>query len=368
MLNEDLLYQLSLTLVPNIGHVHARILLQHFNNAQSIFRASASALEKIEGIGSVRARSIRSFSDFGKAAQEIRFMEKSGIRALFITDDAYPKRLLHCNDAPAMLFYKGNANLNAAKILAVVGTRRNTEYGRRMTAQLVEQLGRHDITIISGLAYGIDAIAHQCALRHNKPTIGVLGHGLDQVYPPAHYGLAKEMLQQGGGLLTEFRSGIAPDKHNFPGRNRIVAGMSDATILIETDTKGGSMITAEIAGSYNRDVFAIPGRVSDNKSCGCNYLIRSNKAILLTHADELIDAMGWHDKPAPAKRQQKLLFPELGEEEKKISELLNETASTAIDDLYLKSGLSASTVAGALLQLELKGVIMSLPGKRYRLV
>ena len=192
--------------------------------------------------------------------------------------------MLNCYDSPTLLYYKGEADLNGDKIVAIIGTRNHTDYGKQITEQLVEELTEQNVVVVSGLAYGIDAIAHKAAVKNNLPTVGVLAHGLDQVYPPQHTGLAKEMLKAGGGLLTEFRSKSKPDKHNFPTRNRVVAGMSDATIVIETGIKGGSMITAELANNYNKDVFAFPGKVTDTKSAGCNYLIKNNKAILLTDA------------------------------------------------------------------------------------
>ena len=203
---------------------------------------------------------------------------------------------MNCYDSPTLLFYKGDADLNASKIIAIIGTRNHTEYGKQQTEKLVKELSSQNILVVSGMAFGIDAIAHKAAFKNNLATVGVLGHGLDQIYPPEHSNLAKDMLKHGGGLLTEFRSKTKPDKHNFPTRNRIVAGMSDATIVIETGEKGGSMITAELANGYNKDVFALPGKINDNKSAGCNFLIRNNKAMLLTDAEELIEVMGWEEK------------------------------------------------------------------------
>ncbi|MGB8195264.1 MAG: DNA-processing protein DprA, partial [Chitinophagaceae bacterium] len=289
------------------------------------------------------------------------------IQPLFITEPAYPQRLLHCYDAPALLFYKGTADLNASKIVAIVGTRNNTDYGKHVTETLVKELSALDLVIVSGLAYGIDAIAHKCAVRHNVPTIGVVGHGLDQVYPSAHTALAKDMIKEGGGLLTEFWSKTPPDKHNFPGRNRIVAGISDAVVLVETGIKGGSMITGEIANSYNRDVFAVPGKLTDAKSAGCNHLIKTNKAILLTEAAELIEVMGWAEKSATPRHQQASMFVQLNEDEKKIVDLLKEKGALHIDELNLRSALSTSAVAAAILSLELQGVVLGKPGKIYQL-
>jgi DNA processing protein len=367
-MDSELLYQLSLTLIPNIGPVQAKILLQHCN-AEEIFHAKKSYLEKIEGIGPIRAASIVSFKDFSKAEEEIRFIEKYKIKILFVTDKDYPQRLLNCYDSPTLLYYKGGADLNATKIVAIIGTRSHTDYARHVTDKLIKELATQNITVVSGLAFGVDAIAHKAAVKNDLPTIGVLGHGLDQIYPPEHAGLAKDMIKHGGGLLTEFRSKTKPDKHNFPTRNRIVAGMSDATIVIETGVKGGSMITAELANSYNKDVFAIPGKITDTKSTGCNYLIKNNKAMLLTDAAELIQTMSWLDKAKSnkEKRSQRKLFIELTAEEKIVVAILNENETANIDEINLKSGLSSSAVAGAILNLELQNVVVSLPGKLYRL-
>ena len=367
-MNSELIYQLALTEVPYIGCVHAKILAQHFESAEKIFKAKQQLLEKIEGIGEIRARSIKSFTDFSNAEDEIKFIEKYRIRTLFLTDKNYPQRLLNCYDSPTLLFYKGDTDLNASKIIAIIGTRNHTEYGKQQTEKLIKELSMHNILVVSGMAFGIDAIAHKASLKNGLSTVGVLGHGLDQIYPPDHSNLAKDMLKHGGGLLTEFRSNTKPDKHNFPTRNRIVAGMSDATVVIETGEKGGSMITAELANGYNKDVFALPGKVTDHKSAGCNFLIRNNKAMLLTDAEELIEIMGWEEKSQKTKvKSQKAIFIELSKEEKAIIDILNEKETVHIDELNIKSGLSTSSIAVAILNLELQNVIISLPGKIYRL-
>jgi DNA processing protein len=365
-MNEELLCQIALTFVPHIGHVHAKILISHFKNAADIFRTKKTQLEKIEGIGEVRAKSIVSFHDFFKAEEEIRFIDKYKIETLFLTDKNYPQRLLNCYDPPTMLYYRGNADLNASKIIAVIGTRINSDYGRQITEKLIRELTNENVLVISGLAFGIDSIAHKAALKNNLPTVGVLAHGLDTIYPSEHTSLAKNMVKQ-GGLLTEFISNTKPDKHNFPVRNRIVAGVSDATIIVETGIKGGSMITAELANGYNKDVFAFPGKITDSKSTGCNYLIKNNKAILFTEAQQLIEAMGWDEKPKSKSRKQKELFIELSADEKIIVDLLKEKNAIPIDELNYKSNLSSSAVAAAILNLELKGVVGSLPGKMYTL-
>lgn len=370
-MHSELLYQLALTMVPNIGPVQAKILLQHCE-PEEIFHAKRSFLEKIEGIGPAKAAAIKTFNEFNKAEEEIRFIEKYRIKPLFLTDNDYPKRLLNCYDSPTLLYYKGNANLNASKIIAIIGTRTHTDYAKQVTEQLIKELSGQQISIVSGLAFGVDAIAHRSAIKNNLPTVGVLAHGLDQVYPPSHSELAKDMIRNGGGLLTEFRSYTNPDKHNFPTRNRIVAGMCDATIVIETGVKGGSMITAELANGYNKDVFAIPGKITDVKSAGCNHLIKNNKAVLLADTEELLQMMGWDDPLTnsgrkSAVRGQKELFIELSKEERIIVEILKEKETVHIDEINLGSGLSSSAVAAAILSLELQNVMVSLPGKLYRL-
>ena len=367
-MKDDLLYQLALTLVPNIGDVQAKILVQHFGTAASIFKAPKSALEKLEGIGTIRAKSIKEFNEFAVAEKEIAFIEKFHIQPLFILDEAYPQRLLNCYDSPTLLFYKGTADLNSSKIVAIVGTRRNTDYGRLFTEQFVQSIAVQNVVIVSGLAYGIDAIAHKAAVKNSVPTVGVVGHGLDKIYPAENAGLAKEMIKDGGGILTEFFSGTKPDKHNFPLRNRVVAGISDATIVVETDIKGGSMITAKLADAYNRDVFAVPGRTTDKVSSGSNHLIKNNKAILLTDAEQFLEIMGWQPKQKKAAKKQKELFIELTADEKTILKILGEKELTPIDELNLKSGLTSSAVAAATLNLELQGVITTLPGKMYKLL
>lgn len=367
-MNNELLYQLALTLVPNIGDVQSKLLVQHFGTASAIFKARQSELEKIEGIGGIRAKSIKEFKDFSAAEKELAFIDKYKIKALFLSDKEYPQRLLNCFDSPTLLFYKGTANLNASKVLAIVGTRSNTDYGKQFTEKLVKDLAEQEITIISGLAYGIDAIAHKTAIKNNLPTIGVVGHGLDKIYPSDHAGLAKEMIKNEGGILSEFFSGVKADKHNFPLRNRIVAGMSDATVVVETHVKGGSMITAKLADAYNRDVFAVPGRANDTKSEGCNHLIKHNKAMLLTSADDILDVLGWKEKKKEKIKKQKELFIELSAEEKILITMLREKETVHIDEMNISSGLSSSAIAAALLNLELQNVISTQPGKLYRLL
>lgn len=364
-MHEELIHQIALTLVPNIGAIQARILLEHFEQASDIFKASAKELETIEGIGYVRAKSIISFNDFKQAEKEAAFIQKHHIHPLFLKEDAYPQRLKHCYDAPHLLFYKGNISLNNMHVVSIVGTRSPTSYGEWVTQNIITQLAPHNVIIVSGLAYGIDALAHKTALQQGLSTIGVLAHGLDRIYPAQHKGLARTMLQQ-GGLLTDFMSGTQPDKQNFPKRNRIVAGLCDAVIVIETAAKGGSIITADLAFQYNRDVWVVPGRINDVKSTGCLQLLKSQKAMAFVSVENMIIEMGWN-RSTKKETIQRSLFTNATPQEQSIFNLLQEKPTTHIDEIFLHSGLSNSNIAATLLQLELKGIIQSLPGKLYKL-
>jgi len=365
-MHNDLLYQIALTLVPNIGNVHAKALIEIYGNAQSVFKAKRKELEAIDGIGAVRAKSIKNFNDFSSSEGEIKFIEKFKITPLFITDDIYPKRLLNCYDSPALLYYRGNADLNTSRIVSIVGTRNNSDYGKTVCEKFVEELRSENILIVSGLAFGIDTIAHKAALKNNLQTVAVLAHGLDRIYPQQNKNLAKQIINQ-GGLLTDFISNTNPDKQNFPKRNRIVAGLCDAVIVMESSKKGGSLITAELGNSYNKDVFAIPGRILDSKSEGCNYLIQNNKAALINAASDFLDMMNWKHNPKISAKKQRELFIELSPDEKIVVNILQQQAQTHIDELYFKSGLSSSAVATALLMLEMQNIIISQPGKIYKL-
>ncbi|MDO9374832.1 MAG: DNA-processing protein DprA [Ferruginibacter sp.] len=366
-MTNDLLYQIALTLVPNIGDVHAKFLVGIYGDAASVFKARKKELEGLEGIGSTRAACIKLFDEFERAETELRFIQQYGIIPLFITDEKYPQRLLNCYDSPSLLYYRGNADLNTAKIISIVGTRNHTDYGRICCEKFLDDLKDENVLIVSGMAYGIDTIAHKGALKNSLKTVGVLAHGLDMMYPPQNKSLAKQMLEQ-GGLLTEFQSQSKPDKQNFPKRNRIVAGIADAIVVIESGKKGGSLITAELGNGYNKDVFALPGRTIDSKSEGCNYLIRQNKASLISNAQDLIQGMNWKPGKKQPHKKQRELFIELTPEEKLMTEMLQQAERLPIDALYLKSGLNSSAVAAALLSLEMQGLLTSLPGKMYQLL
>jgi DNA processing protein len=365
-MTNDLLYQIALTLVPNIGDVHAKALVNIYGDAQAVFKAKKKELENIEGIGTIRASSIKAFDNFQSSEEEIVFIEKYKITPLFINDKNYPQRLLNCYDSPPLLYYRGNADLNTSKIIAVVGTRNNSDYGKHVCEKIIEDLAGENILIVSGLAFGIDTIAHKTALKNNLPTVGVLAHGLDRIYPSQNKTLAKQMAVN-GGLLTEFISNTNPDKQNFPKRNRIVAGMCDAIVVIETGKKGGSLITAELGNNYNNDVFAVPGRIGDGKSEGCNYLIKNNKAALINSAADLLDMMCWSGNK-PVVKKQRELFIELSPDEKTVIDILQQQETIHIDEMYFKSGLSSSAVAAALLMLEMQGIVASMPGKLYKMI
>ncbi len=364
-MDNDLLYQVALTLVPNIGDVHAKFLINHFGTAEAIFKAPAHRLEKIEGIGHGKAGSIKAFTNFSEAEKELLFLEKYKISAFCIKHSAYPRRLIHCYDSPFLLYYKGTADLNTTHIVSVVGTRLHSDYGKQLCNDLIEQLASHQVLVVSGLAYGIDTVAHKAALKYDLQTVGVMAHGLDRIYPPQNKTLAKHMTGH-GGLLTDFRSGTKPDKQNFPKRNRIVAGMCDALVVIESGIKGGSLITAELANGYNKDVFAFPGRTVDHKSEGCNYLVKTNKASLITSAKDVIDMMNWETTEKKTSFRQQELFVELTADEKKIAELLAEKDAMQVDEIFAKSGMNSSAVASALLMLEMNGLVCSMPGKMYK--
>lgn len=366
-MNNDLIFQMALTRIPHIGHVHAKTLSSIFGTAEAIFKTPKNKLEKIEGIGHVRASCIKSFSDFKSCEQEIKFTEKHQIKTIFINDEEFPKRLANCFDSPVLVYFKGNASLNNSRFISIVGTRSNTNYGKTICEQFIDELKAYNITIVSGLAYGIDTIAHKSAIKNEKTTIGILAHGLDRVYPDCNKAMARQMIEN-GGLLTEYPSGTKPVKQNFPERNRITAGICDALVVIETGNSGGSLITAEIANSYNKDVFAFPGRIHDSKSEGCNQLIKNNKACLISSAQDLVNLMGWNEKKPSQLSKQILLFHDLNDEELMLMKLLEEAEETDIDTLTFKSGLSHSSIAVSLLLLEINGLIKSLPGNRYKAI
>ena len=359
-MHDELYYQIALTLVPDTGPIYRKRLLHHFGSATELFRADKKDLLAIEGIGEKVASQLKNWNAFSLVENELKFIQKHAIVPLCLTSKAYPARLLNCPDPPTLLYWKGTADLNAAKVVSIIGTRSGSAYGKQVTEGLIRSLPE-DVLVLSGLAYGIDAIAHRAALDNGLHTVGVLAHGLDQLYPAQNRALAKEMLHN-GGLLTEFNQQTKADKYNFPRRNRIVAGMADATVVVETAVKGGSMITADLSFHYNRDLFAVPGRLSDAKSAGCLQLIQQNKAMVYTDPAFFLATMGWAAKKTDAV-DQPILRSDLSPEELVIVELLREKEMFTLDELHSRSGLNGSRMAASLLSLELQQLIRIIPGK-----
>lgn len=363
--SNQLLYNIALSFLPGIGDVLAKNLLSYCGSAEKIFSTKKEKLIKIPGIGLKAALAIVEFKDWNQVEKEILFIEKNNIDAIFYTDEAYPKKLKNCVDSPLLLYKKGKADLNTEKIIGIVGTRNSTNYGKEVCEKIIEDMTAYNPTIVSGLAYGVDIVAHKAALKNGLSTIGVLAHGLDTLYPFAHNKVAASMLDR-GALLSDFPSNTKLNKVNFPKRNRIVAGMVDAIVVIESGAKGGAMITAEIANSYNRDVFAVPGAVNAPFSTGCNHLIKTNKAALVQSAEDIAYILGWENKVNRPKKQKELLL-ELNDNEKAILDILQQKDFVHIDEIATLSNLSISNVSSVLLTLEFMGAVQSLPGKRYKL-
>jgi DNA processing protein len=362
---EELIYKIALSLIPGIGDVLGKKLVAYSGGVEAVFRQKKSSLLRIPGIGNFFANAVLRQNVLGKAEAEIRFMDRHGIRPLFYLDENYPYRLRQCADSPLMLYYKGSADLNPAKVIGIVGTRNATSYGKDLCNELIESLLSFNVCIVSGLAYGIDICAHKLCLKNNVTTLGVLAHGLDVIYPSIHRSVSDKMIFN-GGLLTDYPSRTKPDKENFPRRNRIVAGLCDALIVIESAVDGGSMITAEIANSYSRDVFAFPGRTNDLYSSGCNRLIRDNKAALIENGTDLIRMMGWETQKKESIRQP-TLFEDLSGEEESIVSVMKDKGNVHIDELSALVGIPVYKISTLLLNMEFLGVLKSLPGKMYRL-
>ena len=361
----SLLHNIALTFIPEVGHVTAKNLLGHFGSAEAVFKAKDHELMEVVGIGPQTTRQILNNNALKKAEEQLKFIKNHDVAVLFYTDDAYPHRLRNCYDAPILLYYRGNADLNHSRIISVVGTRKATEYGRQLCKQLCETLADYGVLVISGLAFGIDIAAHKECVYQHIPTVGVLAHGLDRIYPPLHQPVAQKMLLN-GGLLTEFPLHTTPEKENFPKRNRIIAGLSDATIVVEATAKGGALITADIANSYNRDVYAFPGRVNDVSSQGCNFLIKTNRAGLINNAGDLLYYLGWDDQKKEESQKQLQMPLGLSEGEQKIVDIL-QNAPMRVDELGIRAEIPQSQLAMLLLNLEMQGIITSLPGKLYHL-
>lgn len=368
MANSDILYRIALALTPGIGCKSYRQIVDLCGEPSLLFNMPRKELDQIFGNHRDIAESIANRTTLKRAEEECAFIERNNIIPLFCTDRDYPQRLNRsdCTDTPPLIYCQGHCNLNAKRVVGVVGTRRITPYGRDMAEKIVGELKCDDMVIVSGLAYGVDTAAHNAALSNSTPTAAVLGHGLDRLYPPQNRKLALNMLEQGGCLLTEYPSYSKISPSNFPARNRIIAALSDAVIVVEASEKGGALITANIANSYHREVFAVPGRITDTYSRGCNNLLANNKAIIYTNADNFFFNMGW-ERPSAQEGAQQMLFPALSRDEQAIVDLLRQEDMLGIEEICERTAFPLPKVAGILLNMELEDVIRCLPGKMYRL-
>ncbi len=369
-LDEKLIYRIGIGLIKGIGPVLARNLIAYLGDEEAIFREPVGSLAKVPGIGTILAASIAKSDVLTRAKQELVFIEKHNLDVLYFTDKRYPVRLQMCEDAPLIIYSKGNADYNAMHTLSVVGTRRPTENGKEICEKLLQELSVlfPDLVVVSGMAYGIDICAHKQSLRCGLSTIGVLAHGLDRLYPAIHRDVAVQMLDK-GALVTEFMSETQPDKQNFVRRNRIIAGLGDATLVVESGIKGGALITADIASSYNRDVLAIPGFPGVDTSAGCNYLIKKNIAALVESVDDLIAALGWECVKSEKGAVQRTLFPNFNtKEEQSLFELLVQEGELSSSVLSVKSGIPVSKVNAIMLAFEFDGWVKPLPGNTFKII
>lgn len=365
-MNNELLYKIALTKVPKVGAITTKNLVSYCGGAKNVFDATRKELVQIPGIGQTVANNIKNHNVLVEAEKELEYIKANDIQCLFYTDQKFPQRLKHYHDSPAMLYFKGNAELNHHRIISIIGTRTPSVHGKTICEEIVEELASYNVMIVSGLAYGIDVTAHKKSVLMKIPTVGVLGNGLNTIYPYEHKKVSAEMIEN-GGILTEYTHEQGPDREHFPMRNRIVAGMCDALIVIETKKKGGSMITAELANGYNKDVFAIPGRARDKKFGGCNFLIKNHKALLVESAEDIVNVMRW-EQFEKNKNIQKQLFVELSEREQVVVDILKAENEVSIDKLSFSAQMQPSEVSSLLLELEFKGLVKTLPGKRYILV
>jgi DNA processing protein len=364
-LMEDLrVYQIALKNITGIGAQRARALVKYFGGLEAVFEAEQRQWAEVLAVGPSTMRKMSRELAIESAKKELDFIERSGIDVVFFEHESYPRRLRHCSDAPILLYKKGTCDLNAKHTVSIIGTRKSSTYGKACVEELIKGLVPLEPLIVSGLALGVDTLAHEMAVQQGLQTVGVLGHSLDRIYPATNRGLAERM-QSHGALLTEFEEGTKPDRENFPQRNRIVAGMADVVVVVETGVKGGSMITVSQALSYNRDVCAFPGRTDSKMSKGCNLLIKRNQAQLIEGAHDLMYIMGWEEKATHV--PQKQLFLDLNSEEQVVFDRLSEEDHLSLDTLSIACGWPVSKTSNTLLQLEFKGVVRSLPGKRYSL-
>lgn len=365
-MNDTILYTVALTLIPQIGNKYARQIIAHLGNAEELFKLNKKDLLQLKMLTEEIRQNILNKTFISHAEKELAFADKNNIDILYYTDSNYPTRLKHCNDAPLILYSKGKLVHNTQKAISIVGTRNITSYGEQVCAKLVADLKKHNALIISGLAFGVDSCAHSNALKNKLNTVAVLGHPLNMIYPAQNKDLAKQIVSN-GALLTEFPLLTNGHKSNFVKRNRIIAGMADATIIIESAKQGGSLISAEFANSYNRDVFAIPGKTNDKYSQGCNNLIKKNKAHLLESVEDIEYIMNWESSENKELKQIKI-FAELNETEQIIADAFPDSNMEYLDNLVLKTKLPVSTVSSHLLNMEFKGIIKSLPGKKYQYI
>ncbi len=367
MMNEEIISLLRLQAIPNMGEISARKLIRQCGSARGVFREKLGALLKIKGIGTTMTRHLYDSLYLRLAEREYRFITDRGIDVIPFSDIRYPQYLNHCPDAPLLLFSRGNISLTEQRIISIVGTRNMTRQGGEFCRKLVEELRPLNPVIVSGFAYGVDICVHKAALEFGLQTIACLAHGLNQIYPRPHERYCRAM-EENGGFLTEFWSDSKPEKNNFLKRNRIIAGMSTATVVIESGERGGSLVTAEMANGYNREVFAVPGRPGDQFSEGTNRLIKTQRAHLLTSAADLIYHLNWDlEEPAPIGIQ-KQLFVQMDETEQEIFSQLKKEGRSKLDDIAMRSGLPAGKTASALLSLEMKGAVRPLPGKFFEAI
>lgn len=366
MEKSDLLYVLALQHMSNLGDSSAKKLIRHAGTAEAVFKEKKESLLKIDGVGNFKLQGLHDSEHLHAAEEELKFIEDNRIDCSFYKDNNYPDKLKHCADGPILLFSRGNIDLKNKKILSVVGTRRITTHGTAFCEKLIEDLAPLNPVIVSGFAYGVDITAQKAALKHDLQTVGCLAHGLNQVYPKVHSRYVPS-IEENGGFYTDFWSSDNFDRNNFLKRNRIIAGLSEATVVIESAEKGGSLVTADIANSYNREVFAVPGRPGDSQSKGCNNLIKSQNAHLLSGAEDLIFMLNWFPQEKTA-GVQKQLFVELEPQEQLVYEYLQESGKQQLDIIALSCQLPTYKAAGLLLDMELKGAIRPLPGKLFEAV
>lgn len=368
MQEQELISLLALLNTEGIGDIIAKKLLNHCGTAENVFKASTSQLASIDGIGNTTIKKIKSKAGFNLAESEFNFISSNAISVHYFQSETYPDRLKHCIDSPLLLFSTGNIQLNKHKIISVVGTREVTSYGIDFCKNLIADLAPLQPIIVSGFAYGVDVVAHKAAMENNLQTIGVVAHGLNQIYPKSHKKYVSKM-EENGGFMTEFWSTSNPEKENFVKRNRIVAGMCEATIVIESGERGGSLITANFANEYNRDVFAVPGRVSDKYSQGCNNLIKTQRANVLTSAADILYMLNWDLEEKMSKNGiQKQLFVALEPEEQHVYDYLLKIGKQPLDFIALACGMQVYKLSSILLNMELKGCIRPLPGKLFEVI